>query len=216
MNNVFIFWGCGPGLTVCSEMLFTFAHLCWNEAESKACLGYQQLQGISRYMQKKKKKKTRRRMLQNFFIWMFTLEVYDGVCRKAYCPQSKQSKHVGFFFQRSVFIFKIAFYKLCSLSFWWSVLFLQNQRACTLQTFGLSPPGNKILVLDLLTILKLWSIRSLGPCSNKAKNNLIVYFKTVSSPTPLFYATIPFKAGAELKVRGLISRQRNSKLISVF
>lgn len=47
----------------------------------------------------KKKKSLRRRMLQYFFIWMFTLEVYDGVCRKAYCPHSQNNLVVFFFFK---------------------------------------------------------------------------------------------------------------------
>ena len=48
MNNVFIVWS----VSLCVQRCLTFTHLCWNEAESRACLGYQQLWGISRHAQK--------------------------------------------------------------------------------------------------------------------------------------------------------------------
>lgn len=54
MNNVFIVWSCRR-VSLCVQRCLTFTRLCWNEAESRACLGYQQLWGISCYAPKTKR-----------------------------------------------------------------------------------------------------------------------------------------------------------------
>lgn len=46
MNNVFIVRSCGR-VSQCFQSRLTFTRLCWNEAESRARLGYRQLRGIS-------------------------------------------------------------------------------------------------------------------------------------------------------------------------